>query len=99
MAKYFSFYPSYFVSGTDGKYSVYYDEINVNNYAKYAHTNFLLNNFVLGTPGEMPYNILNVEVPDSASSVIIVIDSKAKVFPLLSTPPTVGTLFLTFDTL
>lgn len=98
MAKYFTFYPIGYTNG-ENPYSVYYDQISENNYANLAYTNALLNNFKIQTPGEFPYNLVTAEVPDSASSVIVVGNLGPKVFPLVSTPPTAGTLFLTFDTL
>lgn len=99
MAKYFSFYVTTISIVYSNTYSIYYNEVNESNYAKQAHTDRLLKNYVSGTPGELPYFILNVEVPDSATSLIIKAPNITHTFPLVSTPPTVGTLFLTFDTL
>lgn len=97
MAKYFSFYVTTF-SYSNNIYSVYYDEINESKYAKQAYTNLSVKNFVFDFIGELPCLMLTVEVPDSATSIIIK-GFETKTFPLVSTPPTVGTLFLTFDTL
>lgn len=96
MAKYFSFYliPSY---ETSFNINIYYDEINPNNFGKYAYTNVTTQNVRSGPPGEQPVQITDVEVPDSATSIIIVAPYGTVSYPLVSTPPTVGTLFLTFD--
>lgn len=94
MAKYFSFYIAGFSISNDVGFSVYYDEVNPNKYAKMAYTNLLVKNY----PSAGLVGIMNVEVPDTATSVIIK-GSETKTFPLVSTPPTVGTLFLTFDTI
>lgn len=94
MAKYFSFYIAGFSISNGGQFSVYYDEINESKYAKMAYTNVLVKNYQTGSL----VGIMNVEVPDTATSVIIK-GSETKTFPLVSTPPTVGTLFLTFDTI
>ena len=98
MAKYFSFYVTT-LNLVDNSYSVYYDEVNESKYATSAYNGTLLKNFIAGTPGELPYFIMNVEVPDTATSVIIKSLYETQTFPLVSTPPAVGTLFLTFDTL
>jgi hypothetical protein len=97
MAKYFSFYVTTY-SNTNNIYSVYYDEINESNYAKQAYTNILVKNYIFDGLAELPCLMLTVEVPDSATSIIVK-GFETKTFPLVSTPPTVGTLFLTFDTL
>jgi hypothetical protein len=96
MAKYFSFYVTT-ISLIDDSYSVYYDEVNESKYATNAYNGTPLKNFIAGTPGELPYFVMNVEVPDSATSVIVKSIYETQIFPLVSTPPTVGTLFLTFD--
>lgn len=98
MAKYFSFYVTTLDLVTN-TYSVYYDQVNENNYATSAYNSTLLKNYIASTPGELPYFVLNAEVPDSATSIIIKSFYETQTFPLVSTPPTVGTLFLTFDTL
>lgn len=98
MAKYFSFYVNT-VNIVDSTYSVYYDEVNESKYAKSAYTDNLVKNYkTVGAPLILPYVVMNVEVPDSATSVIIKSVDETQTFPLVSTPPTVGTLFLTFDT-
>lgn len=98
MAKYFSFYliPSYEALFN---VNVYYNEINPNNFGKYAYTNVTTKNLVSGPPGEQPVQITDVEVPDSATSIIIQTPYGTVTYPLVSTPPVVGTLFLTFDTI
>jgi|694.fasta_scaffold43357_4 hypothetical protein len=97
MAKYFSFYVTSGVKNNFNPYSVYYDQVNENNYATRAYTDHLMKNYVLSLPGELPYFVMNVEVPDSATSVIVKSLYETQTFPLVSTPPTIGTLFLTFD--
>lgn len=98
MAKYFSFYTNT-INIVDDTYSVYYDEVNESKYAKSAYTDNLVKNYQTKTaPSILPYVVMNVEVPDSATSVIIKSAGETQTFPLVSTPPTVGTLFLTFDT-
>ena len=98
MAKYFSFYVTT-LNNVNNTYSVYYDEVNESKYATSAYNSTLLKNYVAGTPGELVYYIMNVEVPDTATSVIVKSLYETQTFPLVSTPPAVGTLFLTFDTL
>ena len=100
MAKYFTLYNTFSSPGTAERYSVYYDQISENNYVKLAYTNdSIVKTFSLNLPGEIAYNPINVEVPDSASSIIVVRPLiGTQVFPLDSAPPTMSTLFLTFDT-
>lgn len=98
MAKYFSFYVTTY-NYTNNFYSVYYDEVNESKYAKNAYTDNLIKNYrVAGPPVELPYFVMNVEVPDSATSVIVKSADETQTFSL-GPAPTVGTLFLTFDTI
>ena len=107
MAKYYSFTitalnsPGYIPNPGAIRYlEVYYNEINPANFAKYAHINILTDPIDVGTPGAQGIVwYLDIELPDSATSIIFKNGIVTKTFPLVSTPPTVGTLFLTFDIL
>ena len=102
MAKYFTFNPTIMTAGVDGNgyyYSVYYDEVNPANLAKFAYQSSLVESVGIGVPSPLGSSYTTVEVPDTATSIIVQNGVSSQTFSLLSSPPTVGTLFITFDTL